>query len=129
MATDLPLGLEAARLLALSREGRPLLHLTAGEMRAEDIARVLRELAPETRAQAFPPWDCLPYDWASPSATAMGRRMSVLRQLADPATAPRIVVATPAAVLQRVPPLGAARAFPVRLGEPLDAQEFHGGLS
>jgi transcription-repair coupling factor (superfamily II helicase) len=121
MADAFTLGLEASRLLALWREGGvPLLHVTAGEHRAEEIARLLLALAPESRAAAFPPWDCLPYDWASPSPTAMGRRMAVLRMLSDPEEAPGIVVATPAALLQRVPPPGAPRAFRLRVGEPLD---------
>ena len=124
MANGLPLGLEAARLLALWREGggRPLLHVTAGETRAEELARACAAALPSSRAVAFPPWDCLPYDWASPSATAMGRRMAVLRTLTDPAEAPSIVVTTPAALLQRVPPLGAPQGFTVRLGEPLDPE-------
>jgi transcription-repair coupling factor (superfamily II helicase) len=124
MANGFPLGLEAARLFALWREGGagPVLHVTAAEARADEIARFLREAAPGTRAVAFPPWDVLPYDWASPSAQAMGRRMEVLRALADPAAAPGIVVTTPAALLQRVPPLGAARAFVARVGEALDPE-------
>ena len=124
MVNGFPLGLEAARLFAIWREGGngPVLHVTAGEARAEEIARFLREAAPGTRALAFPPWDVLPYDWASPSPQAMGRRMEVLRSLADPAEAPSLVVTTPAALLQRVPPVGAARAFVARVGEPLDPE-------
>ncbi|EYD78264.1 Transcription-repair coupling factor [Rubellimicrobium mesophilum DSM 19309] len=124
MINGIPLGLEATRLLALWRDGgrTPILHATAGETRAEDIARLLREVAPETRAVAFPPWDVLPYDWAAPSPQAMGRRMAVLRQLADPGAAPGIVVATPAALLRRVPPVGAERQFTAQVGEPLDPE-------
>ena len=122
MADGFPLGLEASRLLALWRGSGPLLHVTAGETRAEEIARFLRQALPATRATAFPPWDCLPYDWASPSATAMGRRMAVLRRLADPREAPGIVVTAPAALLQRVPPVGAARAFVAEVGRPLDTE-------
>nr|WP_280922878.1 DEAD/DEAH box helicase [Rubellimicrobium aerolatum] len=107
-------------MLALHEEGRPLLHVAATESRAEAIARFLAAAAPATRATAFPPWDVLPYDWASPSAAAMGRRMAVLRRLADPSDAPAIVVVPPAALLQRLPPLGAARGFPLRVGQPLD---------
>ncbi len=124
MPTTFPLALEAARLLDLWRgeQDLPVLHLTAGESRADNLARFLREAAPATRAEAIPPWDCLPYDWASPSSLAMGRRMGVLRMLADPLMSPMIVIATPAAVLQRLPPLGAARSFVVRVGEPLDVE-------
>nr|WP_246849809.1 TRCF domain-containing protein [Rubellimicrobium arenae] len=99
---------------------RALLHVTSGESRAEEIAAFLARAAPGTRAAAFLPWDVLPYDWAAPSAQAMGRRMAVLRRLADPHEAPRIVVTTPAALLQRVPPVGSARGFAVEVGRPLD---------
>ncbi|TNC47241.1 DEAD/DEAH box helicase [Rubellimicrobium rubrum] len=95
--------------------------MTTGEHRAEEIARFLVQVAPSTRAVAFLPWDVLPYDFASPSATAMGRRMAVLRQLAEP-EAPSIVVATPASLLQRVPPPGAARGFRMQVGESLDEE-------
>ena len=122
MANGFPLGLEAARLLEHWRREGPLLHVTAGETRAEEIARFLRQALPTTRTEAFPPWDCLPYDWASPSPTAMGRRMAVLRMLADGQEAPGIVVTTPAALLQRVPPVGAPRAFAVKVGRPLDPE-------
>ncbi|WP_246045420.1 helicase-related protein [Rubellimicrobium roseum] len=124
MSDDLPFGLEAVRLLARLGEepGRPLLHVTTGEGRAEALARVLRGALPSSGAVAFPPWDVLPYDWAPPSAQAMGRRMAVLRRLGDPEEAPRLVVTTPAALLQRVPPPGAARALVARVGEPLDAE-------
>jgi transcription-repair coupling factor (superfamily II helicase) len=115
MTDDTPLGLEALRLLAL--EGH-VLYVAAGEQRAEDLARALRAMDPATGALAFPPWDCLPYDWASPSPEAMGRRMAVLRRLQD--DPPRIVVTSLAAVLQRVPPMGAARAETVRVGDAVD---------
>jgi len=69
----------------------------------------------------FPPWDCLPYDTASPSAEAMGMRMSVLRRLAaDPA--PKVVVTSPEAALQRIPPASAIRSLPLRSGQELDAE-------
>ena len=35
--------------------------------------------APELKTIWLPAWDCLPYDWASPSPVAMGRRMAALR--------------------------------------------------
>src|SRR6476661_4231902 len=69
---------------------------------------------------ACPPWDVLPYDGARPSARALGRRMALLRRLAEPGAAPRIVVVPAAALLQRMAPPGVARGFRVAVGEPLD---------
>ena len=51
----------------------------------------------------LPRWDSLPYDPAGPSRDIMGRRMSVLRRLAGGLERP-LLIATPEAVLQRVPP-------------------------
>ena len=51
----------------------------------------------------LPRWDSLPYDPAGPSREIMGRRMSVLRRLAGGLERP-LLIATPEAVLQRVPP-------------------------
>ena len=73
MAEGFPWGLEALRLLALWREGGggPLLHVTTGEGRAERIAAFLADVLSDSRASVCPPWDALPYDWASPSPRAM----------------------------------------------------------
>ena len=121
MADDFPSGAEAVRLLALAeRQSGPLLHLTVGEERAETIARLL---GPRLGAVVFPAWDCLPYDTASPSLEAMGRRMALLRRM-EAGDAPALVVTTPHAILQRVPPASALRSFEVRPGERLDLDAF-----
>ena len=120
-----PSGLEASRLHALLEAGGTdgLIHLAADEQRAREVADCLSALAPARAVLLFPPWDCLPYDTASPSAGAMGRRMSVLRRLAADGPRP-VVVTSPEAAMQRVPPSAAMRAFTVRSGAELDLTAF-----
>ncbi|WP_420847286.1 hypothetical protein [Methylobacterium organophilum] len=54
----------------------------------------------------LPEWDCLPFDRVSPSRATMGLRTGVLRWLTDRANLPRILLTTPPALIQRVPPPG-----------------------
>ncbi len=124
MEDDLPVGAEAARLLATLSEGRleRVIHLTSGEARAEALARVLADVAPNLDVVAFPPWDCLPYDWASPSPVAMGRRMAALRRVEGAGS--WLVLTSPAALLQRVVPPGALPARALRVGEAFNPQAF-----
>ena len=110
-----PLGLLAVRLVAAAREAgaRGLLHVAGSERRAEALGRLAARLDPDLLVVPFPPWDCLPYERVSPSAEAMGRRMAALRRLAGRGDAPCLVISTPDALLQRVPPreaLAEARA-------------------
>ncbi|HEY8564275.1 MAG TPA: DEAD/DEAH box helicase [Beijerinckiaceae bacterium] len=97
---------------------------------------MLRGLDPGRGVLVLPPWDCLPYDRAAPSREAMGRRTTTLAELTE-VEAP-LVVTTPEALLQRVPPrslwskarlslradeavdLGALEAELLRLGYVLD---------
>ena len=120
MAQDEPVGAEAIRLLGRLREegAERAVHLAATERRAEDLARFLRAAAPDLGVVLLPPWDCLPYDWAAPSAAAMGRRMAALHALAG--DGPRLVITSPAAAIQRLP---AAPPAPLvlRAGEEVDA--------
>jgi transcription-repair coupling factor (superfamily II helicase) len=119
---EVPAGFEAHRLWRLAREAGTLIHVSAGEGRAEDVARAFASMDPEAEVILLPPWDCLPYDWASPTAAAMGRRMAALRRLAAPAGPRRVVVTSPLAILQRLPPRGAARSLVLRVGDPFDPE-------
>jgi hypothetical protein len=71
-------GLHAVRLIEWAREAGPggLIHVAGEERRAEQLAQALKGLAPDLEVLLLPPWDCLPYDSASPSREAMGRRAS-----------------------------------------------------
>ena len=88
-----------------SAAARTLLHVARSETRAERLARAAASFAPGCEVLLLPPWDCLPYDRASPSRSVMGRRIGLLSRLADAAPPDgRLVIATIESLLQRVPP-------------------------
>ncbi|WP_347137469.1 DEAD/DEAH box helicase [Paracoccus sp. SSK6] len=120
-----PICIEALALLrGLGPEDR-VLHVARDERRAAALALFLRDVLPGRRVLFLPPWDCLPFDRASPTPDAMGRRMAVLRKLRAPQ--PGDLVVTPlSALLQRLPPPQALRSFPIRLGQPLDVAALEG---
>jgi transcription-repair coupling factor (superfamily II helicase) len=115
------LGLHAVRLLEQVKEAGPagIIYVAGGERWAEQLVQALKGLAPELAVYLLPPWDCLPYDSASPSREAMGRRIAVLRRMSGASTTPRLLVTSAAAILQRVPPRTVARnaVFSLRTGE------------
>ncbi|KAA2241211.1 TRCF domain-containing protein [Salinarimonas soli] len=125
---DAPLGLLAVRLIERARAAGAggLVHMAAGESRAERLGAIAAALAPDLPVVVLPPWDCLPFDRASPSREAMGRRVAALRRLDEAGGAPRLLVATPDALLQRVPPaalLGEA-TVDIRVGGSVDPDEL-----
>jgi transcription-repair coupling factor (superfamily II helicase) len=82
----------------------PILYIARNTARAEALTDHLKLFGGELTAAVFPRWDGSAADAIPPSAQAMGRRMSVLRWLLDRENRPRVIVATPEAVLRRVPP-------------------------
>ncbi|KAF0675895.1 TRCF domain-containing protein [Profundibacterium mesophilum] len=126
MPTDHPAGAEAVRLLrALQGAGSErAIHLSRNDMRAGAIARFLGAALPGTRVLHFRPWDCLPYDWASPSAAAMGHRLSVLRRMAQ--EGPCLVITSPGAMAQRVPCAGDISWRQLTPGDALSPEDFMG---
>ena len=118
----------SAVALALSRKASAkgaatLVHLASSERRAEEIGRALAGFAPQLAVLVLPPWDCLPYDRASPSRDVMGRRLRVLQQLADP-RARRVLITSPEALVQKLPPPGALHdaVWELAVGQALDRQ-------
>lgn len=115
----------ATRLLALieGEEGVTVL-LTTSERRAEEVARALTGLVDPAAAEVLllPPWDCLPYDRASPSRDVQGRRLAVLSRLgAKRDVSARVVVLSPEAMMQRTPPTSAVdTTFALSLGQSVD---------
>jgi transcription-repair coupling factor (superfamily II helicase) len=101
---------------------RGLLYAASSERRADEIGRALRQFAPDVEVLVLPPWDCLPYDRASPSRECMGRRMAVLARLAEAPGGPRVLVASVEALMQRTPPVRVleAASLTLRVGEVLD---------
>jgi transcription-repair coupling factor (superfamily II helicase) len=57
--------------------------------------------APELEVLAFPAWDCLPYDRASPSLRASSERLATLHALQRKAGKPQLLVTTVNAATQR----------------------------
>ncbi|WP_294299173.1 transcription-repair coupling factor [uncultured Sphingomonas sp.] len=57
--------------------------------------------APELEILAFPAWDCLPYDRASPTLRVMSERLATLHALQAKAARPRLLVTTANAATQR----------------------------
>lgn len=124
-----PPGLLALWLAAWAEAAEPLLFVARSERRADALANAVASLAPTVEVVRFPAWDCLPYDRAQPSRAMMGRRMAAVQRLAQPRTR-RIVVATPAALAQRVPPADAVveACWPLRRGEAARRDDLLGFL-
>ena len=57
--------------------------------------------APELEVLAFPAWDCLPYDRASPSLRASSERLATLHALQRKSAKPQLLVTTVNAATQR----------------------------
>jgi len=121
MDDQFPIGLEALGLLQHADARQSLLHVTASERRAEALARFLNTALPERPVEYFPPWDCLPFDSASPTPVVMGQRMAVLRRLQETRSG-CIVIVPLSALLQRLPPRDAIRSYPIRQGQRLDVE-------
>jgi transcription-repair coupling factor (superfamily II helicase) len=100
-----PEGFDALLLIRRAREHTgTLLHIARHEGRMRRLAEYLNYFAPEIEVLTFPAWDCLPYDRVSPNPAVVSERIATLTRLLETATAPRVVIATVNAAVQRVPP-------------------------
>jgi transcription-repair coupling factor (superfamily II helicase) len=102
-----PEGFDALTTADLARaRGGVVLFVARDGARADAFVGGLAFFAPELAVLRLPSWDCLPYDRVGPSAGVAANRMAALAQLAarKPDRTPLVVVATVAAVGQRVPP-------------------------
>lgn len=126
-ATQPPAAAVGFRLAQLwTQSGGDLCYVASSERRSEETARALAGFAAGADVLHLQPWDCLPYDRARPSSESMGRRMASLRRMTEPAKTGRIVVTSPQAVVQKLPPrkiVGAALLTLTR-GEVLDREAF-----
>ncbi|MDR2858497.1 MAG: transcription-repair coupling factor [Novosphingobium sp.] len=66
------------------------------------VADAAAFFAPELEVIAFPAWDCLPYDRASPALPVSTRRLAALHRLQGKTGGPQLLVTTINALLQRV---------------------------
>ena len=131
-ASERPLTGVALRLAeALAQDQGDLLVVAESEARAEELRRALGVFAPEREVVVVPAWDCLPYDRASPSREAMGRRMAALNWSATAAEGVRVLVASAEAAIQRLPSPKSALAARLTLtpGETLDREVLGGFLA
>jgi transcription-repair coupling factor (superfamily II helicase) len=73
--------------------------------RALAFTEAMAFFAPEIEIISFSGWDCLPYDRVGPSAATSAARMATLTRLAQglDGSAPRLLVTTATALVQRVP--------------------------
>ena len=126
-----PTGALAVSLLGLLDGPRPLVHVARDGRRLDEVAGILRALAPERTVAVFPEWDCLPFDRASPSRGIMGARAGVLRWLTDRDALPDLLLTTAPALLQRVPPPGtwATAHVEIRVGDRLDPENLTAQLA
>ena len=107
-----PDGLEALVLSYFVGEGghRAVTFLARDGQRAQEVETALAFFAPWARVIQLPAWDCLPYDRVSPSPQISARRITALAELAGglDETRPTVIICTPNAILQRVPPARSA---------------------
>ncbi|MBS9721870.1 transcription-repair coupling factor [Tianweitania sp. BSSL-BM11] len=129
MPTDLvarhaPAAAVAARLLStFADEKAPgLIHIARSEREADEIARALRCFDPAIEVLLLPPWDCLPYDRTPPQRDCMGQRMAALAAIDRQPNKRRLVVTSPAAMLQGLPPANVVleASFSIAIGDTLD---------
>ncbi len=103
-----PEGHDAFVLGGLVERGtvKTLLYLCRDDGRMARSVQALQFFYPELEVLPLPAWDCLPYDRVSPNPEITSRRIDALTRLVDPerARAPRIVLTTVNAAVQRVPP-------------------------
>ena len=111
----------AARLVE-QREGGLTVLVSTSEARADEIARALGAMTtPDVEVLVLPPWDCLPFDHASPSRESQGRRLAVLERLGADRAGEQVLIVSPEAAMQRLPPLEARSAvFEIKVGDALD---------
>ncbi|WP_114377779.1 transcription-repair coupling factor [Elioraea thermophila] len=99
-----PDGFDAALIArARAEHAGSLLHVCRDDARMSRLAEALAFFAPEAEVLQFPAWDCLPYDRVGPNPEITARRIDTLTRLLVPPAAPRIVLTTVNALVQRVP--------------------------
>jgi transcription-repair coupling factor (superfamily II helicase) len=94
------------------------------ESSLENLLTALPRFLPDHRVLSLPAWDSLPYDRARPSRRVTGTRVASLASLVEAHDQPILVLTTPEALPQRVPPAERVRERAVRLaaGDELDSE-------
>ncbi|AQS86282.1 MAG: transcription-repair coupling factor [Acetobacter aceti] len=120
-----PDGFDALLLVKRAREHNgPVLHVAKDDAALNRLGEALDYMGEKTEVLRFPAWDCLPYDRVSPNPVLIAERVATLTRLLEPTKAKggRIVLTTPAALMQRVAPRSAfeGQSLEVAQGENLD---------
>ena len=86
---------------AAAFQDRPAVYIAADDAGMRGLVDAAGYFAPELDVIAFPAWDCLPYDRASPSLRISAERLAALAALQRETKKPRLVVTTINAVTQK----------------------------
>ncbi len=105
-----------------------LIHVATDDAAMARMAEALTFFLPRVEIIGLPAWDCLPYDRVSPNSQIVSRRIDSLIRLAEPRTgsAPRVVITTVNALLQRVPVPGLLQGarFAAKTGDSIDLDKL-----
>lgn len=85
----------------LARAGDIAVYVAPDESAMRAVQATAPFFAPDIDVLAYPAWDCLPYDRASPTLRVMAERLATLAALQGKAKGPRLLVTTVNAVSQR----------------------------
>jgi transcription-repair coupling factor (superfamily II helicase) len=116
--------------LARAAKGRTVF-IAPDEAAMRHLQDAATYFAPELEVLAFPAWDCLPYDRASPSLRASSERLATLNALQRKAGKPQLLVTTVNAATQRTLSPFRIRQLVARLapGERIDMAKLSALLS
>jgi transcription-repair coupling factor (superfamily II helicase) len=116
--------------LARAAKGRAVF-IAPDEAAMRHLQDAATYFAPELEVLAFPAWDCLPYDRASPSLRASSERLATLHALQRKAEKPQLLVTTVNAATQRTLSPFRIRQLVARLapGERIDMAKLSALLS
>jgi transcription-repair coupling factor (superfamily II helicase) len=116
--------------LARAVKGRAVF-VMPDEAAMRHLADAAAYFAPELEVLAFPAWDCLPYDRASPSLRASSERLATLHALQAKSDKPQLLVTTVNAATQRTLTPFRIRQLVARLapGERIDMEKLAALLS
>ncbi|HEX8240333.1 MAG TPA: transcription-repair coupling factor [Allosphingosinicella sp.] len=116
--------------LARASKGRAVF-IAPDEAAMRHLQDAATYFAPELEVLAFPAWDCLPYDRASPSLRASSERLATLHALQRKAGKPQLLVTTVNAATQRTLSPFRIRQLVARLapGERIDMAKLSALLS
>jgi transcription-repair coupling factor (superfamily II helicase) len=92
----------------------PIVVAVPAQADADRLAHDLSAFLGADEVEAFPAWETLPFERVSPAVETMGRRLRTIWRLRN-GPAPRVVVATVKALLQRLGP-GALEQGPMVIG-------------